>query len=524
MFKRSYKFLISFGIIATLFSAWSVFAYADPFAGAVTGAMGAMGATIGSTGATTGAFSDFISNGNRIDPYDNLDPLSDYTVYYQKNAKSEMVDGQLQYFDLIYYSHDFAQIFQDEGIAFLNDYSVQPNSSDILAYGQGNCLGVPIFTKPGNNGYSQVYIVGEGFTTVDGFSIGVEDMSTSSYPFRKSLTISSLAGTSGPTTKTRSSGVAVGFQIRVSNILSATTGTAYLGILNSGAIDVPTNTSYTISLSGNAFTNEPFEFDYVSAFIDMTPLASDKGLRFYIPSGTIDSSVSTGQYRYSHGSPNTEIKKINDGVTDAAANNSIDSPEFIVDPEPIPTPTPTVPPVPVDTPLGEVPYDDFIDTFGQSIYSKLDSIRNVVDTIGQRIESILEDVETAIDTAGQSIEDAIESAVGTIGGILTDIKNGILSIPQYLTQILEAVITHPLDMFDAFLDAFMEHSGIGGLLDELKERLGIWHYVVEWLQCIGGVFRFFFGIMSSVAYCMVVPIYALVAGSICLAIYKRFGR
>lgn len=517
MLKRGCKYLISLGFIAALFSAWSTFAFADPFAGAVVGAMGAMGATIGNTGATTAAFSDFISNGNTSDPYQSLDPTKDYYIRYKKNAYVDPDTGF--HYDEVWYSNEFAKVFQDEGIAFLNDNSIQPNSSDILKSGFGYLDGIPLYEDSVNTLRTQYYyfaenVAGSGSVGNATYEITYNDTATNPYN-NVALTFSN-----GSVVRSSSTGIKNHFSI------SRQAGSWRYHVTKASG------SSSTYNIPSSVYTNllveESFEFDYVAASIDITPITSNKGLRVYVPAGTIDSSVQTGLYRYNHGGSNTDIEKINNGVTDGAGNDSIFLPEFTIEPEPEPTPTitpePTIPPVPIDTPLGEVPYDDFIDTFGQSIYSKLDSIRNVADTIGQRIESILEDVETAIDTAGQSIEGAIDSAVGTIGGILTDIKNAILSIPQYLTQILEAVITHPLDMFDAFLDAFMEHSGIGGLLDELKERLGIWHYVVEWLQCIGGVFRFFFGIMSSVAYCMVVPIYALVAGSICLAIYKRFGR
>ena len=54
--------------------------------------------------------------------------------------------------------------------------------------------------------------------------------------------------------------------------------------------------------------------------------------------------------------------------------------------------------------------------------------------------------------------------------------------------------------------------------------MGLWHYVVEWLASVNAPFVWIFGVMSGASANMVLPIYATLAGSICIAIYKALGR
>lgn len=517
MFKRGYKFIFSVVLIATLFLLGNAIAFADPLAGAIVGGMGAMGATIGSTGATVGAYDQFIS-GNGTNPLSNLDPLGDYQVYYEKNSRTDPTTGIT--YDTVWFSHDFARYLQDEGIAFLDDHTILPNTQGTLASGVGYAGDVPIYNINGTK-QSQVYHVDFGSFSFGDFNFTIADSGSDQTTVRYTIALSSPSSSVGPNYDTYPASGFPGFasiiRINSSNIPSCQVGiyTAIGGV------------SRGVSLQYGTFEQSSFSFDYVSSDLDLDPIGSDLGLKIEIPSGYIPASVPSGTYTVDGGAGDDTIYQISEAINEAGNDNELEG-EFSASPIPVP-PTPT--PVPTNLPLGEVPYPDFLDTFGQSIYDKLDGLHDIIDTVGRSIEAFIQGVEDAVDTIGQSVVEAIEDAkdsIDTIGqsitGILTDIKNAIISIPQTLAQILEAVITHPIDMFSAYLDAFLQHSGIGGLLDDLKDHLGIWHYVVEWLQCIGGAFAFFFGIMSSTAYCMVVPIYALVAGSICLAIYKRFGR
>lgn len=513
MLKRGYKLIFSVVFITTLFLVCSVSAFAESvsIAGLIDAALGASGIAGESYNISSQAFDDLNYQSTGLDAESWYEPFSEYSIYYENNT--DTIDGVS--YDTIKITYPLSDFAREQGIYYAEDNSIT------TPYDLNEISGAVVANSPFVFPYqssSTVWLTG---------SLGnVVKAANTSFPFFAS------DGSSGTLTVgnglrmdfTGTYGTGVPFSGNNSNV-SQGTPIHFVAVYNSStqsyyfAISLDSNPSgFRCAVSPTVYIgSDPVSFDieYYNDEVTITRARPDTAISVKVPHSSNTASVPDG---YSN---STTFKDILGQLTSSVVDGSVRDRTWDSSPLP-PQPTPT--PVPTDVPLGEVPYPDFLDTFGQSIYSKLDSIRNVADTIGQRIESILEDVETAIDTAGQSIEGAIDSAVGTIGGILTDIKNGILSIPQYLTQILEAVITHPLDMFDAFLDAFMEHSGIGGLLDELKERLGIWHYVVEWLQCIGGVFRFFFGIMSSVAYCMVVPIYALVAGSICLAIYKRFGR
>lgn len=174
--------------------------------------------------------------------------------------------------------------------------------------------------------------------------------------------------------------------------------------------------------------------------------------------------------------------------------------------------------------------------------TSLADIESALSTASTAIVSAINAQNSVISSESDDIQGTITSTAGTIGGILERVRQGIesgvltlsqaialvrqavSSLQDVLEGVLEAVITHPLDLMVPFLDNFTLHGGIGGILDSFKENVGIWHYVVEWLGSIMGVFTFFFGLMNSTSYYIVLPFYAMIAGAICLAFYKRFGR
>ena len=510
MLKRGYKLIISVVFVATLLAFFGT-AYADPFAGAVSGAMSAMGVTIGSSGATAGMYDQFVSGATSSDPLgDWTDPLGEYHVYYKNNAKTEIIEGQSVDFDLVWYSPDFAKKFQDEGIAFLNDYSITSDSSDIIRSGSGYVGNIPIFGSS-----SQVYVIDEGNYAAGPWLFNLIVTNQTDSRIYWSTTINGPDGnTDGTNNYTLTNHAGFAYEVNVnSSYVSLNVG----NLTNSGIISPVRNNN----ASRSYYVSQPFDFNYVSGIVDATPITSNLGLQIYIPHGYIN-GIADGTYSVDGGSGDDSILVITEGVTDSAYHEDFRDAEWSEGPIDPPVPTPT--PVPVDTPLGDVPYDDFIDTFGQSVYDRLDSIEESVDTVGQSVVDGLSDIEGAIDTAGQSVVGEITNQGGIIKRALDTISSKIDSLVNSVDDILEAIITHPLDLFGAFLDRLTQIPVIHDLFDGIKQHVGIWHYVVEWLQCICSFLTFFIGLFSDVAYCMVVPIYACVAGAICLAFYKRFGR
>lgn len=191
------------------------------------------------------------------------------------------------------------------------------------------------------------------------------------------------------------------------------------------------------------------------------------------------------------------------------------------------------PPVPVPTtPLGEVPYDEWIDTFGQSVYSKLDEQTDALDTYGQGAIEAIEGVTEAVDTVGQDIEESIEAVdtnIQTGNGILSGIRslaqsavNSLASIAENVGELVEEIVLGTETLISGILNQIP--SAFGVIFGPIKQASTIWHYVVEWIQSIGAPFQFIWSMASGTSYYVILPVYASLAAAVVLAFFKRFGR
>lgn len=503
-----------------------VVASADLGLAALIGGLSAVGvdvaATVGVTGAAAALLSWMSNEGFSVQGV--VTGIAD--GYIKVGEDSVIIDG-VQY-DSIFLDPQFALSLHTQAFDFITQKAITDNSQGILATGAGFWRGIPIYNI-NNLNRSQTFVLSEGLSTVGDVTFNYYRNGSN----RWDLTINygnnltdqlNYTGTPPKLLYFKSDDGGSSIRYRTTSVPgSGTYSTAYI---NSNASGVPSN---------------PFEFDYVSGVIDVTPITSNTGFLTYIPNSVINNyGITAGTYTVDGGSGEDTILDILAAIDSAFEQGFLKGSEFVSE---------VVPPVPVPTtPLGEVPFDEWVDTFGQSVYSRLDQQTEyldiiggagedavqAIDTYGQSIVEELENTQTVVDTAGQSIVDGladVETAVDTVGqsvDTLTDtveaVGEGVDSIAESMTDVIEAVQTHPLDLFDAFLDGFTSIPFVRDLFDSFKRHVGIWHYVVEWLSCIKQVFLFFFGIMSDVAYCLVVPVYALIAGSICLALYKRFGR
>lgn len=278
-----------------------------------------------------------------------------------------------------------------------------------------------------------------------------------------------------------------------------------------------TISQYAIVAPNNLYVADPFEFDWVSGTIPAQVLPNDYGLNIRIPSSYTDPS--SGTIIYDIGDiiieyPDQIDKTIEldpmlnpDADTDAEFLDDllgiiellislglIDliTPEFkpYVEPEPGPEPEPTPPPSPVpSTPISDVPAD-------------------WLDHILRWIQETIRQIKTSVETATETITETLLEPIRDIKTIVTDI--------------LDHFKSGFIDLFDGILDGIKVVFAPIFLL--LKSALRLWHYVVEWVQATAPVFSTFIGFMSGTSYNMVLPIYAALAGPICIAIYKRFGR
>lgn len=162
------------------------------------------------------------------------------------------------------------------------------------------------------------------------------------------------------------------------------------------------------------------------------------------------------------------------------------------------------------------------------ISSILDSLNQLIldgDTSSINAE-ILDDVGTPVDTE-QTISvtpwTALNTWLSTISTTLSGIRSGIHTLVNSIANvgetILEAVETGPIQLFQSVLG--LVQSSFSSVFERIRSGLGIWRYVVSWLNTILSPFSFLSSVLPSGIW---LPVYASVAGSLVIAIFRRFGR
>lgn len=131
------------------------------------------------------------------------------------------------------------------------------------------------------------------------------------------------------------------------------------------------------------------------------------------------------------------------------------------------------------------------------------------------LDDLMRWIKNAIDRLGETITDDIDT-------IHEDIQEIISQISELADKILEDIELGPAKLFDKALDILK--SLFLPLLLPIRAMMNLWHYVVEWISSISTPFTWIFGIMSGTSGNLVLPIYALLAGGICISIYKALGR
>lgn len=524
MKKRVSKFIFSCAAVVCLVVGFSVSASADLLGGA-----GLLGSSLGSLNV------DLLAGGSAgiaaLAPWLN----GDFSIvgaltgvadgYIKVGDESVIIDG-VEY-ESIFLDPSMAAELHTQAFDFITQKAITSNSSGILATGAGYLGDLPIYNQSGT-------LKSQEFSSSDSYEMGSIIFSVVPDGAENSIDYA-----------TSDDGVYVFLNNRFLNRRFPVSH--YISIPNAsnfniyykahGSNDWYHTVNFPLSHISDTYSADPFEYSYVSGQIDVDPLPATYGFQAFVPTRTLSQAgFSVGTYT------------IDGGIgTDAVIEliqllDEIYGQEEILDAEFVDEIVPPVPPQPVDTPLGEVPYEDFLDTFGQSVYGKLDAISDGIDTVGQVIDgvgtdvieavdtagqSVVEELEViggAIDTAGQSVVDSVEESTGILEEAIEAVEAKVDELVDSIAEVIEEIMTHPLDLFSAWLDRLPEIPAIKDIFDGIKRHVGIWHYVVEWLGCIGTFLAFFIGLFGDVAYCMVVPIYACVAGAICLAFYKRFAR
>lgn len=547
MKKRAFKLLICICVISCL-----MVGFCTSFASAVDlGGAGLLGSALSSLGvdllaggsATFAALAPWLNSDFSI--IGGLTGVADGFIKVKED--SVIIDG-VEY-QSIFLDPSMATELHIQAFDFITNKAIISNSSGILATGSGYIFGIPVY-RQGSSFTTQTLNVSSGGTFVWGdLNCTVDDESSDYYNF-----------------KYNGSSVNAGYFTLPSNFryYRATSGSQFL--LQVNGRNTGTDKSYN-------YISDAFSYSYVSGDIDADPLPSNYGFNALVPVQSIsEAGITPGTYIIDGGAGEDTVIQLIHLLDDLYAQESIKNAEFAEESEP-------VPPVPTTT-IADTAYSDLhaemmdiknnqahansaidnidlnidtigrtvdhldetvtdiegyiqtgasdivdsVDTVGQSVVDGLSDVEGAIDTYGQSVVTGLGSVETALDTAGQSVVDSVDAQTQALEQSIADVADKVESLDTTVDEVIEKVESHPLDLFGAFLDRLTQIPVIKDLFDGIKQHVGIWHYVVEWLQCIGTFLAFFIGLFSDVAYCMVVPIYACVAGAICLAFYKRFGR
>lgn len=371
-----------------------------------------------------------------------------------------IIDGKV--YDDVWLSESAAEIFRVNAFDWTTAYSIASNTNGTYASGVGTWDGIPVFS----NSLSQRYVLGIGSYDIGNTSLVV----TNNPSFNPDIytaynyTFSFSDGTS----YTGSS-----FDLKSDNrpfVLQVRTGNVWLGFNKNGSNNWGNAHYYTVPSS--LIDRTPFSFDYVSGTIPPDQsLSSDDGLLIHIP----------------HHSGTSHLQ-----------NFIEDNPEFA---EP-----------------GGVVVDPTIDP---DINTKLDDLINIIAPLIPVIQASFDVAPVPVPPApGETIADTDYSVLDTI---LQSIHNAIQAIPQAISslgdRILQDIEEGPIKVFDKVLDIF--RTLFAPVIALITSGLSIWSYVLSWLNTISAPFNFVLSVLPSG---VLIPIYAAIAGFLCIAIFRRFGK
>lgn len=561
MLKRSYKLIICVVLVTTLFCSFS-FAPAHAVVTEIAAGAGLLGSALGSLGvellaggaATAGSLALWL-NGD----YSIIGSLTGVADGYIKVAENSVFIDGVEY-DSIFLDPSMAAELHTQVFDFITQKAITDNSSGILASGAGFFAGIPMYLLYYNGSpylsSQSYYVSGAG-----SYSIGSAVLTLTERATPGKFNYSFVAPNSSASATNQDSGFIV-INRNISNSWRMAVNSSYGGFVLSNQ-------------PVNDFIESSFNYSYVSTYIDATPLPSDYGFQAYVPSSALSGAgISGGTYVIDGGVGEDTIIELIQLLDDLYGQNEIVDAEFTEETAP-------APPVP-DTTIADTSYStlhdelidiknhqahsgsvlenidsgvdvigrsvdnidetltgidgyleqgitdivDSVDTFGQSVVDGLSDVEDAVDTFGQSVVSELGRLRSTFDTIGQSvisILQGIRTAIGTVVTTITDAVSDITDAIEGLAeQVLEDIETAPINVFSTALDVIK--LAFAPIIAALKACIGLWHYVVEWVQVTAPVFSTFFGLMSGTSYNMVLPIYAALAGPIVIAIYKRFGK
>lgn len=521
--KKSIKRFICFAFVIVLCVTMSASAFAAPLSERIKAFV--MAATLASN-LMLEPVQAIGSASNAVDPLGIVSTISGYNASWtdyldqsviQVRPDAVTIDG-VEYSQILL-GPEAAQSLRTAGLDFATIYNISNNQSDAITYasGYGYANGVPIYNM-GNLIASPKYFSDNG--SAGGFTFSVSNISGDYGTYN----LSNGERSSQSSKYVNSPGYfriwmqAGSFICRYSpyNNTDYPAGGATVPVIN--------------------IENTPFSFDYTSGIID-EPIADDDWLVIQVPSqhpGTtshpgydIDDIVQDypelPQGKTINVDPTlnpqyqTDIDLGNDlgdllntimNLLDLLKDTGGFKVEFNknVNPEPEPEPAPVPDPevIPDIDPVPDVPVES--DTIADTLYNYLDALL-------RWIQSTIDNFRIATTNWLHNIHDDLQGIYDSI----QDIVSG-----DWGDNLADTLESHAINTAKKGIDALKRI--FAPILLLLKNALGIWHYVVEWIAYIGTPFAWLLGVFQSAGNGIMLPIYAAIAGAIVIAVYKRFGR
>lgn len=383
------------------------------------------------------------------------------------------IDG-VKYTD-VWLSHDAAEKFRVNAFDFKTAYNITSESTGTFADGagyltsNGNTIqmynvnneiistGVQIPAEP-TDVYYQLPLY-YGYVLPEGTAINQIRFSPDGQTY-SGVTINRTGKTNYP--------------ITVYNIYNNQSEVTYKAVNKNGSQNYSTAAGYP-----NTFVASPFDFDWVSGIIPADQvLPQDTGMMIRVPSNSpgLQTFITNNVEFTNEGGVNLdfelhpELEIAVDDLLDIIAPivpviNTGDI-QFTVNHEA------PIPPVP-DTPIIDA-------TVPQVVNPIINEITNYGDQITEQIPQIIETIPT-IDSICENIDTAPYH----------DLDTGLDHLPSFFLP----------------------------FITDLRSALGIWHYVTEWLAQISSTFAFVTGCLVGTS--IMTPIYAAIAGFMCIKIYRR---
>lgn len=431
-------------------------------------------------------------------PIESIDDyLSRSTIQIDKDKVT--IDG-VEYTD-IWLSNDASEKFRVNAFDLENAFDIASKSEGTFTSGVGYFQDIPIFDL--SNGSvtsykSQKITLEEPGTFLLGNTVAT--LSVPGYPTGRPQLSWNFDGSTSSNSANNSMSRTSTFTFQVqaaSNSSIYQQGTLRCNFQN----EYGSNDYFNVNKYGN-FRPEPFDFDWVSGTIPADEvLPENEGLRIRVPTEDIED-----WYTQYPGTGDSVVINMGDPDLEAKVDDLID---LIIPIIPIldidftekdtPAPAPDPEPVPDPKPYPDQLPDPSISLIDSTLKDIVQALKNIYDGIA----------------IGNTFSEAIKNLNDKINWSLDDIKE---KIGDLTDRIERGSVDWFRDIVQSIWQPFLP------ILNIFRSGVGIWHYVVEWLQAVHAPFVTFWNFLGSAGYIFLTPIYAAAAASIVLAIYRRFGR